>query len=67
MRVKGGLMNTPTLFGCEDNRTVVKHTEKVPVTVRQLYTCYHLEWLKKILVKEFFDFISFLFTIVIIR
>ena len=48
---EGGLKDIYPFRYREDYRTVVKHTGKVPVTVRQLYTCY-LEY--KNTIKEFF-------------
>ena len=56
---EGGLKDIYPFRYREDYRTVVKHTGKVPVTVRQLYTCY-LEY-KKYYQGIFLDFISFLF------
>lgn len=47
---EGGLKDIYPFRYREDYRTVVKHTGKVPVTVRQLYTCY-LEY--KILSRSF--------------
>ena len=48
---EGGIQDIYPFHYREDYRTVVKHTGKVAVTVRQLYTCY-LEY--KNTVKEFF-------------
>ena len=48
---EGGIQDIYPFHYREDYRTVVKHTGKVAVTVRQLYTCY-LEY--KNTIKEFF-------------